>query len=187
MCLETTYGSTSFFILATFSSTLPYIFQATLFSTHPSRCHKPLTHPVNNPKRSQIFRLSIQTGCHLSIWESTLELPLQQIFRLYYTCSIQKLLYTSKPPKSQQEPSCPTHYAERSSNIRFTGWIRQRFANTISVSWPPRLNREMLSSRSGIQPEQLNMNILILMFLWPFLPAVLVNVFLWPFLTTQVV
>ena len=80
MCLETTYGSTSFFILATFSSTLPYIFQATLFSTHPSRCHKPLTHPVNNPKRRQIFRLSIQTGCHLSIWESTLELPYSKSF-----------------------------------------------------------------------------------------------------------
>ena len=75
---------------------------------------------------------------------------LQQIFGLYYTCSIQKLLYTSKPPKSQQWPSCPTHYAERSSNMPFTGWIRQRYSNAISVSCPPRLDGEMLSSRSGI-------------------------------------
>ena len=38
-----------------------------LFSTHSSRCHKTLTHPLNNPKRNQILRLSIQTGCYLSI------------------------------------------------------------------------------------------------------------------------
>ena len=52
-----------------------YVFQATFFSTHPSCCDKPLIHPVNNPKRNQIFRLSIQTGCYLSIQEPTLEVP----------------------------------------------------------------------------------------------------------------
>ena len=112
---------------------------------------------------------------------------LQQVFLLYYTCLVQKLLYTSKPLKSEQKPSCPIHYAEPSSNIPFTGWIRQRYSNTISVSCRPCLDGGMLSSCSGTQLEELNMNILILMFLLRFLAAVLVNVFLWPVSATGVV
>ena len=59
--LETTRGSTSlFFILVTLSSTFTYKFPAhILFSTHPCRCHKPLTHPVDHPKRKQIFSLFV--------------------------------------------------------------------------------------------------------------------------------
>ena len=78
MRLETTYGSTSCVILVTLSSTFPYTFQATLFSPHPSCCHKPLTNPVNNPKRNRIFRsLSIQKSFHLG---TTLEVPCSKSF-----------------------------------------------------------------------------------------------------------
>ena len=37
----------------------------TLFSTQLSSRYKPLTHPVDHPKRKKIFRLSIQAGSHL--------------------------------------------------------------------------------------------------------------------------
>ena len=164
---------------------LPYIFQATLFSTHPS--HKPLTHPVNNPKRNQIFRLSIQTGCHLSIQEPTLEVPYSKSSDYIVPVQFKNYYIHQNQLSHNNNPHAPHTYAERSSNIPFIGWIRQRYSNTISVSCPPRLDCEMLSSRSGIQPNQLNMNILILMFLWPFLAMVLLNVFLWPVSATQVV
>ena len=98
--LEATYVSTSFVVLFTLSSAFSYIFQATFFSTHSSYSHKPqrriqgccniqdgvlfsqsapswmlrqpqiCTHPVNNQKSNQVLRLSIQTGCHVSIQET---------------------------------------------------------------------------------------------------------------------
>ena len=53
--LESKYGPTSpppFIIPVTLSRTFPYIFQAhTLSSTYSFRCHKPLTYPVDHPKR----------------------------------------------------------------------------------------------------------------------------------------
>ena len=92
MRLETIYGLVSFVVLDTLWSTFPYIFQATLFSTHPSRYHKPLVHPVHNPKRNQIFRLFIQTGFQDSILEPTLAVPYSKscdyiipaLFKNYY-------------------------------------------------------------------------------------------------------
>ena len=95
---------------------------------------------------------------------------LQQIFRRYYTYSIQKLRYTTKATQVTAATLRPTWYS-----------------NTISDSCPPKLDGEKLPSRSGTQPNQLNMKILMLMFSWPFLATVLVNVFLWPVSATQVV
>ena len=48
---------------------------------------------------------------------------------------------SQQPPKPQQQPT---------SNIPFTGWIGQRHENTMSDSCPPKLDGEMLPSRSGI-------------------------------------
>ena len=147
----------------------PHISSHTLFNTPLSLSQTSNTSSKQSKKKSDLQTIhsnrlsSFHLGTHLRS-------ALQQIFRLYYTCSIQKLLYTSKPPKSQQKPSCPTHYAKRTSNIPFTGCIRQRYLNTISESCPPRLDGEMLPSRSGIQLEQKKHEILILMFLWPSWP-----------------
>ena len=52
-----------------------------------------------------------------------------------------------KPPNSKQQPSCPTHYAELTSNIPFTGWIEQKHLNAMSDSCPSKLDGEMLPSR----------------------------------------
>ena len=154
MCIESTRGSMSpplFAILVTFSNTFTYIFQAhTLFSTQPSQCYIRLKPGVDHPKRKQIFSLPIQPGCHLSISEPSTE--------VLYSKSSDHIIPRFKnynipqqPPKPQQQPSCPTHCAESTSNIPFTGWIGQSHdENTMFDSCPPKLDGKMLPSRSEI-------------------------------------
>ena len=176
-----------FVILVTFSSTFTYAFQAcTLFSTQPSQCYIPLKHRVDHPKRKQNFSLPFQPGCHLSIQESTTEVLYSKSsdhiiprFKNYYI--------PQQPPKPQQQPSCPTHCAEPTSNTPFTGCIGQRHEKSMSDICPPKLEGEMLPSHSGIQLKQLNIRNLTLAFSWPFLGTVLMNVFLWLLSATQLV
>ena len=85
-------------------------------------------------------------------------------------CIPQKLL------KAQQQSLCPTYHPKWTSNIPFTGWIGNLTAMSDSCS--PKLDGEMLPSRSGIYPKQLNMKMLI--FLWPFLATVVVSVLYGP-------
>ena len=61
------------------------------------------------------------------------------------------------------------HYTEQASNMPFTAWLGERHLNTMSDSCLPKLGGEMLLSHSAVWPKQLNMKILILMFLWPIL------------------
>ena len=60
-----------------FKKMLPFLtdFKSTLFVTHFSCGHKPLTHPVNNPKIRETFSLTITPCCYLSIKEPIIEVP----------------------------------------------------------------------------------------------------------------
>ena len=133
-----------------------------------------------------MFSLPVQPGCHLSIQEPIIEVPYSK-FSDHIIPLFKKYYIPQKPPKSQKQPQCPTHCAGRTSNITFTGQIGQRHLNIICDGCPPRLDGEMLQLRSGIQPKQLNMKIIIAMFSWHSLAIVLMNNFLWTVSATWVV
>ena len=126
-------------------------FKPTLFSTPPLLVFVTTSNISSEPSKKKADLQTHHSNRLPSFYLGThLRSALKQNFRLYYACSIQNLLYTTKPPKSQQQPSCPTHYSERTSNIPFTGWIRQRYSNTISDSCPARLDGGILPLHSGI-------------------------------------
>ena len=84
---------------------------------------------------------SFHLGIHTEVLNSKSSDHIIPRFKNYYI--------PQQPPKPQQQPSCPTHCTEPTCNIPFTRWIGQRHENTMSDSYPPKLDVEMLQSRSG--------------------------------------
>ena len=127
------------------------------------------------PKKKIIFSLPIQPGCHLSIQVPTTKVLIVNRATILYLDS-KTIIYLNNQLSHSNNPPAP-----------FTGWIEQRHKNTMSDSFPPNLDGEMLLSRSGIQPKQLNIRNLISTFSQAFLDTVLMNVFLWLVPATLVV
>ena len=139
--LETTCFRQSpplFASLLLFRVFLPYISSPHSFFNTPLS----LSQTSNTFSGPPIKKINFQSGCHLPIQEPTAEVPYTKSsdhiprFKNYYILQ--------KPPKSQQQLSCPTHYEERTSNIPFTRWIAQRHLNTMSDSCPSKLDDEIL-------------------------------------------
>ena len=85
---------------------------------------------------------SFHLGIHTEVLNSKSSDHIIPRFKNYYI--------PQQPSKPQQQPSCPTHYAEPTSNIPFTGWIGKRHDNTMYDICPPKLDGEMIPSHSGI-------------------------------------
>ena len=148
----------------------PTHFKPRLFSQYTSPSRKPLAHPVDPLKKKKIFGTLFNDQVVIfparnppqKCFRANLPVIVIPYFKNYYI--------PQEPSKSHQQPSCPTHWAERKSNIPFRGYIGQRHLNTMSDVCPPKFDRTLEFSRRSY--------IKILMFSWPFLVTVLVNVFL---------
>ena len=159
--------SPSFFvILVTLSSTFAHIFQDhTLFSANPTRCRKPLTHPIDPPEKKKkplvspfnqaaIFACrKLPQTCLIANLPTILFVDSHWIWTYFY----QK---TTKVTAA----TVMTHTLPRTDNYH-TGLTEQRHLTTMSDSCPSKLDGDMLLSCCEIKLKQLNLNISMSLFL----------------------